>query len=229
MTISYCVTACNETETLSKLLSYLVLVNTPEDEIIVLFDKDNYSSESEKIVLDYQKANNANNNFKVLYHPLNKNYAAFKNKCLEKSIKDFIFHIDADECPGVFLLGENLKSIIASNPEIELYRVSRMNNFIGVTEDDAKRWGWNIDNPNKWINWNTGDYQNRIFKRDYPNIKWIGKLHERVVGAKKYTDLPKEEDYALLHTKTIERQRATNERYMKLFTIDENMGRSTEC
>jgi len=227
--ISYCITCCNEVDSLQKLLCKINQCLTGKDEIIIVIDKDNFIKETENVALAYKDLNKEFFNVKVFYHSLNKNYAAFKNKCIEESSGDYIFHIDADEFPPDRLIYYNLKYLLESNPNIELYRVPRINNFIGVTQEDATRYGWDINNPHKWINWNIGDYQSRIFKRDYPRIKWIGKLHERIDGFKEYAILPKEEEYALLHTKTIERQRSTNERYNTTFTVDENLGRSTEC
>ena len=225
MNISYCISCCNETDSLKSLLLKLHSALLKDDEILVVIDKDNYSKETEEILLTYQSLNKENGNFKIFYHPLNKNYAAFKNVCIEKSKKEYCIHIDADELPPDGLIYHNLKYIIESNPEVELFWIPRINNFTGVTNEDASKWGWDINNPNKWVNWaSTGDYQGRIFKRDYPRIKWVGKLHERIEGYKKYAFLPKEEEYALLHIKTIERQRETNLKYNKNFTLEENLG-----
>jgi glycosyltransferase involved in cell wall biosynthesis len=199
---------------------------TPEDEIVVVIDKDNFSKETEQIVLDYQKSNNREGNFKVFYYSLNKDYAAFKNKCIEHSSKDYCFHIDSDELPPISLLGESLRLLLESNPNIELYWVSRINIFKGVNETHAKQWGWKLDNSPTYntLRVNFPDFQGRILKNDYPRIKWTGKLHERILGYKEYSFLPAEEEWALYHDKTIETQIATNLRYNSQFTKEENMG-----
>lgn len=59
------------------------------------------------------------------------------------------------------------------------------------------------------------DYQTRIYK-NHPDIKWEGKVHERIVGHKTMTALPAEEVWALIHEKTIDRQRKQNEFYTTL-------------
>ena len=230
MTISYCVTACNETETLSKLLSYLVLVNTPEDEIIVLFDKDNYTSESEKIVLDYQKANNSNNNFKVLYHPLNKNYGKHKNYGIAQCSKEFIFQLDGDELPSGNLIGENLRSLIESNPTTDAYAVPRINAWKGLTQEHAKKWGWALDISPTYNRVRAAwpDYQWRIFK-NVPYIRFRKRLHEKIEGYKTYAILPADEEWALYHNKTIEKQVETNIKYNSEFTFTENIGSEIFC
>ena len=60
---------------------------------------------------------------------------------------------------------------------------------------------------------NYSDYQDRILK-NIPEIKWINKVHERLVGAKTATPLP--EGYDLIHPKTIERQEKQNNYYNTL-------------
>ena len=139
MTISYLITACNETETLRNLLFHVILHVVPEDEIVVVLDQDNKSEETEKIILDYQKSNNNEGNFKVIYHSLHNNYGHHKNVGIEHCSKNFIFQIDGDECPPISLLGENLRALIDSNPTIEAYAIARINDFRGVTEEHAKQ------------------------------------------------------------------------------------------
>ena len=76
------------------------------------------------------------------------------------------------------------------------------------------------------VNWDGncgGDYQTRIFK-NLPYIRWKGRLHERIMGNKTYAFLPKDENYALIHTKTIEKQIETNLRYNKEFSKEDNLG-----
>ena len=60
---------------------------------------------------------------------------------------------------------------------------------------------------------NYSDYQSRICK-NIDEIKWLGKVHERLIGGKNITYLP--ERYDLIHPKTIERQEKQNEMYSKI-------------
>jgi len=58
---------------------------------------------------------------------------------------------------------------------------------------------------------NAYDFQGRIFKK---NMKWGGKVHEKIIGAKYYSLLPTDEDvYYILHHKTIEKQEKQNNYY----------------
>jgi glycosyltransferase involved in cell wall biosynthesis len=219
-TISYLVTTKNDTFTLLTLLIQLEsIVNDTDDELVIV---DDFSTDERVLAKlnDFSKTKN----IRVLKHALNNDYGGHKNWGIEQCKNDWIFQIDADEIPAEATIGDNLREIIKSNPNTELFYVPRINHFVGVTKEHAKKWGWNIDNPNSWINWNTGDYQTRIFKRDYPRIRWENKLHERIVGFKEYGVFPKQEDFALYHYKTIEVQEATNERYNKDFSAQENKG-----
>lgn len=71
---------------------------------------------------------------------------------------------------------------------------------------------------------NAPDYQFRIFKRDFPRISFLRRLHEKIEGYNSYVRLPAEEDYALYHDKTIEKQIETNIKYNEAFTQEENQG-----
>lgn len=56
------------------------------------------------------------------------------------------------------------------------------------------------------------DYQTRLYKNS-ENIKWEGKVHERIVGHKTQAPFPAEEEWALRHIKEINRQREQNKLY----------------
>lgn len=61
------------------------------------------------------------------------------------------------------------------------------------------------------INW--CDFQMRIVANK-PELKWEGKVHEKITGYKTILNLPIDsEHYALIHNKTIDRQRLQNQFY----------------
>lgn len=70
---------------------------------------------------------------------------------------------------------------------------------------------------------NSYDPQCRLFLNK-PEIKWVGRLHERIEGNKNYVYLPFEEELAIYHDKSIEKQIETNLRYNTKFTLEENKG-----
>ena len=71
---------------------------------------------------------------------------------------------------------------------------------------------------------NVLDFQGRIYRNIPERIKWDRKLHEKIIGHKQYSFLPAEEEWALYHDKTIEKQIETNLRYNQVFTESDNKG-----
>ena len=220
MNISYLVTCKNEGKQLYELIEYLFEYLTESDEIVILDDHSNDVVTCKYLTgWDWFEKGKIN----IYKHHLNKNYSEHKNYGKTKCKGDWIFQIDADEMPAETLL-VNLKEIIKSNESVELFWIPRINNFIGVTEEHARQWGWDINNPNKWVNWTSGgDYQGRLFK-NLPHLRWERPLHEKIEGFKVSSKLPKEEEFALVHTKTIETQIKTNVRYNTEFSEELNRG-----
>jgi glycosyltransferase involved in cell wall biosynthesis len=199
--ISYAITACNEAKELIRLLNQLINVTRKEDEIVVQLDT-TANMEMEYIIDEYPP-------IKKTVFGLNNDFASFKNNLKNHCTKDYIFQIDADEYLSKELL-TTLPEILELNPEIELYAIPRINTVEGLTSEHINKWGWHI-NENGWINY--PDYQTRILK-NIPEINWINKVHERLVGAKTTVSLP--EGYDLIHPKTIERQERQNNYYNTL-------------
>lgn len=220
MRISYLITVKNETDTLIRLLEKLVNNRAEGDEIVII---DDYSDNPTtlKILTDVCK----NNDVFTFLHKLDNDYGAHKNFGNEKCKGDWIFQIDADENPSDTLIF-NIREIIETNLTMELIYVPRINDFKGVTLEDAKRWGWKLTPSPTYenrpiINW--PDYQSRIYKNDYPRIRWENKLHETIKGHSEYAPLPPDENLALYHDKTIEKQNETNLRYNRDFSKAENL------
>lgn len=225
MKISYLVTVHNETlellQLIEKLKTHIDFV-TPNDEVVILDDfSDN---EDTKKILSKAKSYG----FTVVQHALNKNFAEHKNNGSKRCVGDYIVQLDADEYLYPTLLN-NMHELLESNPTVELYRVPRVNIVRGATDDDARNWGWHMMRLPEFgdlpiINWgNGGDYQSRIYKNSL-RIQWQKPLHETIVGASIVAHLPKEVDWAIIHDKTIERQRNQNEFYNKNWSMKANMG-----
>jgi hypothetical protein len=88
-----------------------------------------------------------------------------------------------------------------------MFSIPRINTVEGLTEQHIKQWGWRVDDRG-WVNY--PDYQNRILKNK-PEIHWVNKVHEKIVGAMTTTELPPGLD--LIHPKTIDRQEKQNAFY----------------
>jgi len=221
MKLSYLITVHNETDTLGKLLERLIKCRYDEDEIVILDDfSDNTTTKEILRQVSLRK------NIKVLQHALSNNYGAHKNYGNEHCTGDWVFQIDSDELPSELLLF-NLRDILVSNPNVELIFVPRINDYRGVTPAHAAQWGWRLTpspccKNRPVVNW--PDYQSRLYVRVPGRIKWDRKLHEKIEGHKEYSFLPADEELALYHDKTIEKQLDTNKRYNKDFSEDDNKG-----
>jgi len=225
MKLSYLVTCHNETDTLVRLLGRLdTFIRGTKDEVIIIDDfSDNHSTK--EIIHEFLQRH-PDTNVKHVQHSLDNNYGAHKNHGNSLCKNEWIFQIDGDELPHEYLL-TNIKEIIQANPNPELYYVPRINDYRGVTEQHAKQWGWRLSpcpvyENRPIVNW--PDYQGRIYKNVPERIKWDRRLHEKIEGHLNYGFLPKSEEFALYHDKTIETQIKTNLRYNQQFTVTENQG-----
>jgi len=198
--ISYAITACDEQQELNTLINFLLKHKREEDEIVVQVDKSNHTQEVSDVIETHKLKKNE--------FELNNDFASFKNNLKKICKGDYIFQIDADELPAEETV-ENLDKIIESNLDVDLFLVPRINIVQGLTENHIKKWNWQT-NDQGWVNW--PDYQYRIFKNNF-NIKWEGKVHEHIVGAKTGSMLPKTIEYALVHIKDIKRQEKQNQKY----------------
>ena len=211
MGISFAITAYNEHEELKQLLNQLVQIVKPNDEIVIQLDN-KATNEVIKITDEFFNKHSEKVNIKKTFFGLDNHFANFKNNLKEHCAKDWIFQIDADET-----LSETfcriIHEVLETNEEIDLIAVPRVNIVNGLTQEDVIQWRWQLNNQG-WVNW--PDSQHRIF-RNKPEIKWVNKVHEKIVGWKTYAELPSEDDsYALYHVKNIDRQRKQNEFYLTL-------------
>ena len=195
--ISYAITAYNEHVELDKLLNQLSSSIRDEDEIVVQMDI-TATDEVKAVVNKYKLMN--------YFHPLNKDFATFKNNLKSLCTKDYIFQIDADEYLSEELL-TYLPAILEDNSKVEMFSIPRINTVEGLTEQHIKQWGWRVDERG-WVNY--PDYQNRILKNK-PEIHWVNKVHEKIIGARTTTEIPPGLD--LIHPKTIDRQEKQNSYY----------------
>ena len=203
MKISYSILTHNETDSLQKLLNFLIEHKDEEDEIVIL---DDYSdNETTKSILDTMTSIHE---IKFEQRRLLKDFAGQKNHLKNMCTGDYIFNLDADELPHKWLM-KNIKEILQANPSVDLYWVPRVNTVEGLTQEHINKWGWQV-NEKGWVNF--PDYQGRIWK-NRTSIRWEKPVHETLVGYKEYTYLPMEEQFAFYHPKDIDRQEKQNEFY----------------
>ena len=207
MKISYAITVCNEFEEIKRLVEFLLRIKRPKDEIVILYDHKNGSEEIAEWLIKHNKLPN----FQMWRGFFEGHFGEWKNKLSDYCNGDYIFQIDADEMPHTNLINY-LPTILESNPENEVFLISRVNTVEGFTEDHIKKWGWNV-NSKGWVNF--PDTQTRIWKKE-DRIKWYGKVHERLVNYKTYTNLPEDETFSLIHHKDIKKQEKQNNYYDEL-------------
>tara|TARA_R100001594_G_scaffold88702_1_gene122962 strand:- start:106 stop:729 length:624 start_codon:yes stop_codon:yes gene_type:complete len=206
MKISYSILTHNETDSLLKLIEFLVEHKDEEDEIVIL---DDYSDNKRTIEILDTMCSIHDITFEQRH--LLKDYAGQKNHltCMCKGM--YIVNIDADELPHKKLI-KNIKSILEANPTIDLYWVPRVNTVEGITQEHIDKWNWNV-NDDGWVNF--PDYQGRIW-RNRQNIRWKNAVHEVLEGYKEHTFLPQEEQFCFYHPKDIDRQEKQNNFYQNI-------------
>ena len=202
MKISYAITVCNELEEIRRLVPFLLLNKREQDEIVILFD-----NKGTKEVWEYI---NKQEDKLTLTHSdkFNNDFSQWKNLLTKLCTGDYIFQIDADEIPNIALI-EHLPEILEMNQGIDVLLVPRVNTVEGLTQEHIQKWGWVVDDKG-WVNY--PDFQWRIYKNT-SNIKWMNKVHERLIGYKTISNLPQIEECSLYHPKTIERQERQNNYY----------------
>ena len=201
--ISFAITTHNEGEYIRDLFDQLVPHCEQTGDEIIVVDDNSTDPFTLNLLYDY-----ADRNIIQLYsHELNHDFGAHKNFLNSKCNGKYIFQVDADE-----KFNQNLLTYIhdiIDNNDIDLYMIPRVNVVSGLTDEDIRRWGWRI-NEKGWVMF--PDYQTRLYK-NIPEIKWEGKVHERITGYKTQAPLPDEEEWCLYHIKDIDRQRKQNDYY----------------
>ena len=203
MKISYSILTHNETDTLEKLLKFLIKWKQPQDEIVIL---DDYSDdEKTKQILDFYVSAHD-----IVFEQRNLlgDFASQKNHLKSMGSGDYSFNIDADEMISLWMI-KNIHEIIEANEGIDLIYLPRINTVEGLTQQHAQAWRWQV-NEEGWINF--PDWQGRIF-RNRPNIRWQYKVHEMITGYQTYATLPEDKPFCILHPKTIEKQEEQNKKY----------------
>lgn len=150
-TISYAIPACNEYWSLKNLIESLLPELSPGDQIIIQLDEGNFTENVETLALEFMETygrkfdNVEYPTVKVIYYPLNNDFAQFKNNLKANCDAEWIFQIDADE-----LLADSIKSGVRDlieanrNEKVELYHIPRVNIVEGLTLDHVKKWGWKL-------------------------------------------------------------------------------------
>jgi glycosyltransferase involved in cell wall biosynthesis len=195
----------NETDSLEKLLRFLVKWKDEGDEIVILDDfSDNQKT---KELLDFYVSAHD-----IVFEQRNLlgDYSGQKNYLKSMCSGDYSFNLDADEMITRWFI-KNVHSILEENP-IDLFFLPRINTVEGLTQEHVRYWGWSV-NEEGWVNF--PDWQGRLFK-NRPNIKWEKPVHEMIAGFQTYAHLPTEKPFCIRHHKTIDKQEQQNKFYREM-------------
>jgi glycosyltransferase involved in cell wall biosynthesis len=206
MKISYAITVCDELQEIKRLVPFLLEHKRPEDEIIVLFDQKNGTDEVIDFLLPFNRLPHVQTWRGMVFV---NDFAIWKNKLNDYCSGDYILQLDADEMITEELI-KMLPTILESNSEVDLFVLPRINTVEGITEEHINKWGWKQDEQGRI---NFPDWQGRLYRK---GLNWHGKVHEKIIGAKKYSIMPEDEGFCILHPKTIERQERQNNFYSKI-------------
>ena len=206
MSISYTVSVYNELSELSRLLELISSAKLKNEEIVVLHT---YKDESEQQTENFEEIKSIAERYADTYETFHfeNRFADLKNYLNSLANNEYIINFDADEFASVDTI-KTWKQIINENDN-DLYYIPRVNTVENYTLEDVEKYNWNI-NANGWINW--PDYQPRIFKNN-GKIKWSGNVHEQLIGYEKAIALTQHPGLAIIHHKTIEKQRQQNTLY----------------
>lgn len=137
--ISFLITVHNEDTDLERLLLQLCTFleqTKSEDEIVVL---DDYSDNPETLYI----LEKYSSYIKVVKHKLQNSFGNHKQFGNTQCTKKYILQIDADEYLNTDFL-YNIKSLLESNPDPELFMVPRVNRLDGLTAHHVSKWGWRL-------------------------------------------------------------------------------------
>lgn len=201
MIISYQILCKNEDISLEKLLNFLTTHKRNIDEINVCRDS---LGENPKTLEVVNKFKDQINYFeREITHTIHNQ----KNWLAEQASGDYLFYLDADELLSEPLI-QNIPTILETNPEVDIYFFPRINMVEGVTQEYIQQRGWNA-NEKGWINF--PDPQDRLFKHN-KGISYREVPHGRLINeGRKYSALPFEEIYSIIHVKSFEKQTSDNQ------------------
>jgi len=170
MKISFAICTHNEGDYIRQLLSKLtdfIRADKPsgiEYEIVVL---DDYSdnSETNDILTEFSQ------DIIIKHHALNGNFAEHKNFMNSLCTGDWILNLDADEWVTDDFLGY-MSMIIEANPNIDAYKIARVNTIEGLTLKHLQRWGWMITKMEQYRKIRVIDPQSDEYKllKDFDHI-----------------------------------------------------------
>lgn len=207
MKVSFAITVSTEYDEIKRLIPFLIKNKRVNDEIVVLYDGKNGNNDVLSYLLEFNKLPNVQT---WRSDSFDNHFADWKNKLNSYCNGDYIFQLDADEMLDENIV-KNIDQLIELNSEIDLFYFPRINTVDGITDEHVKEWRWKLDEQNRI---NFPDYQGRLYRN---GLKWSGRVHEKITGARYYSILPDSEiSYCIIHNKNIKKQEKQNNYYNTL-------------
>jgi glycosyltransferase involved in cell wall biosynthesis len=237
--VSFAITTHNETQCLRKLLEQVFSIKTVLDEVVIL--DDNSTNEETKSILAWAVENRARVFYHSLNGDFatHKNYMtdSCKNEFifnidadelldenLAKKFREILAvnqEVDMFRLPRINTVqGLTLNHITQWHWQISAQPTEIDEKIMGYDSDEfrlIKAFNLILGDNNGMIKYhkpliNWPDYQGRIYRKS-DSIRWQNKVHETLVGFKKYATFPTARQFALLHDKAISVQEKQNEFY----------------
>jgi hypothetical protein len=210
--LTFAITVCNEKQEVIKLISTLVHNKFP---IVVLWDMNSdieVWNQLAKLKLMFPQIS-------LYARPFDNDFAEHKNYLNSKCNTEWILQLDADELLTDSLLDWLENKLCLYDDRYKLFFIPRMNIVKGITPEYVESQGWKYQNQREdWVQW--PDYQGRLY-RNLPEIKWAGKVHERIAGIKLSEAIGFDQniDKCLIHVKSFYKQKSQNELYSKIGNV----------
>lgn len=214
--LSYGITVCNEVTYLERLLKQISLYIEPEDQIIIQVDEPK-ASEGVRELLKAYKKKLGDNAVKIIWFKLDNDFGAFKNNLIKNAGgKGFLVLLDADEYPSNdFLI--NIKWVLSEYQNIDVIQVNLANYYLEpVDEVDINYYKERIEpRINQYGRFVDIDYKIRIMNLENKDIKYEGKVHEKLIGYKSIKKLPIHSDFKMefIHFKSVGKQLNSDKLY----------------
>lgn len=140
MTISFCITVCNEFNEFKELINKILKYKREEDNILVLYDLNKFDEDFYEYLVELVY----NDSINLISDRFNNDFANWKNKLRDHIMcKQFLLFLDADENISDILIQE-LPVIAELNPDFDVFAFARINTVENIGLSDVNSWGWNI-------------------------------------------------------------------------------------
>lgn len=241
--ISFLITVCDEHFELQRLLHQLSYIVKDTDEIVIVYDstkvtkevkneiaKSKAQSYSYEFLGDFSEYKNFANTKCTKDWILQLDADEFLSDSLAYNIHSFLK--DAEDIEFIAIPRVNIVKRIAEKhildwgwslgkdetyfdvDELDInseeYKLLKNYKFIVSEQDTISEDVKSIRHYSPIINY--PDYQGRLY-RNTSNIKWEGKVHEKIVGYKNFGKIPFDNGFDILHFKDIARQEKQNSYY----------------